>query len=72
MLKKIEHRAVIKFLIKPGKSKKTIHEEKQPLVYQESALLFSTVQKRRREHEDDPRSDQKVEKILLQVARMKG
>lgn len=62
MLKKIEHRAVIKFLTKQGKSQKTIHEE-MVAVYQESAPSLSTVQKwssefkRGRESiEDDPRS----------------
>ena len=59
---KIEHRAVIKFLTKQGKSQKTIHEE-MVAVYQGSAPSLSTVQKwssefkRGRESiEDDPRS----------------
>lgn len=61
MLKKIEHRAVIKFLTKHGKSQKTIHEE-MVAVYQDSVPSLSTVQKwssefkRGRESiEDDPR-----------------
>lgn len=88
MLTKIEHRAVIKFLTKQGKSQKTIHEEMRA-VYQESAPSLSTVQKwssefkRGRESiEDDPRSGgpitastdenvKKVEKIILEDARMK-
>lgn len=62
MMVKIEHRAVIKFLTKQGKSQKTIHEE-MVAVYQGSAPSLSTVQKwssefkRGRESiEDDPRS----------------
>ncbi|KAF7235648.1 hypothetical protein EYD10_17547, partial [Varanus komodoensis] len=62
MLKKIEHRAVIKFLTKQGKSQKIIHEE-MVAIYQDSAPSLSTVQKwssefkRGRESiEDDPRS----------------
>lgn len=62
MIKKIEHRAVIKFLTKQGKSQKIIHEE-MVAVYQDSAPSLSTVQKwssefkRGRESiEDDPRS----------------
>lgn len=62
MLKKIEHRAVIKFLTKQGKSQKIIHEE-MVAVYGGSAPSLSTVQKwssefkRGRESiEDDPRS----------------
>lgn len=62
MMKKIEHRAVIKFLTKQGKSQKIIHEE-MVAVYQDCAPSLSTVQKwssefkRGRESiEDDPRS----------------
>lgn len=77
MLKKIEHRAVIKFLTKQGKTQKSIHEEMFS-VYQDSAPSLSTVQKwssefkRGRESiEDDPRpggpvsatSDENVKKV---------
>lgn len=62
MIVKIEHRAVIKFLTKQGKSQKNIHEE-MVAVYQDSAPSLSTVQKwssefkRGRESiEDDTRS----------------
>lgn len=62
MMKKIEHRAVIKFLTKQGKSQKIIHEE-MVAVYKDSAPSLSTIQKwasvfkRGRESiEDDPRS----------------
>ncbi|KAF7236078.1 Protein GVQW3 [Varanus komodoensis] len=66
MLKKTEHRAVIKFLTKQGKSQKIIHEE-MVAVYQDSAPSLSTVQKwssefkRDREStEDDPHSGRPV------------
>ncbi|KAJ8724154.1 hypothetical protein PYW07_008134 [Mythimna separata] len=62
MMKKIEHRAVIKFLTKQGKTQKIIHEE-MVAVYQDSAPSLSTIQKwssefkRGRESiEDDPRA----------------
>lgn len=62
MIQKIEHRAVIKFLTKQGKSQKIILEE-MVAVYQDSAPSLSTVQKwssefkRGRESiEDDSRS----------------
>lgn len=62
MLKKIEHRAVIKFLTKQGKTQKVIHEEMMA-VYQDSAPSLSTIQKwssefkwGRESIEDDPRA----------------
>ncbi|KAJ8728788.1 hypothetical protein PYW07_006484 [Mythimna separata] len=62
MMKKIEPRAVIKFLTKQGKTQKIIHEE-MVAVYQDSAPSLSTIQKwssefkRGRESiEDDPRA----------------
>lgn len=62
MLRKIEHRAVIKFLTKQGKTQKIIHEE-MVAVYHDSAPSLSTIQKwssefkRGRESiEDDPRA----------------
>lgn len=85
MLTKIEHRAVIKFLTKQGKTQKN----KMVAVYKDSAPSLSTIQKwssefkRSRECiEDDPRSGglvfatteenvEKVEKLVLEDARIK-
>lgn len=67
MLMKLEHRAVIKFLTKQGKSQNIIEEE-MDYVYRESAPSLPTIQKwssefkRGRESiKDDPRPGWPVE-----------
>lgn len=61
-LTKLEHRAVIKFLVKKGKTAKEIFEE-MSTVYEESGPSFATIkrwvrlfQQGRQSLEDDPRS----------------
>ena len=81
---KIEHRAVIKFLTKQGKSQKTMHEEMVAVHHSLSTVQkWSSEFKRGRESiEDDPRSGapatactgdsiKEVEKLVLEDAGIK-